>query len=59
MKKASRFGFWLAATFVVMPMTSFAGVVVAGPEIDPASAVGGLAMVMTTAALIIERRRRR
>jgi len=54
----SNLGF-LAAALLLMPMSSFAGAFAAAPEIDPASAVSGLAMVMTTAALVIERRRRR
>ena len=30
-----------------------------GPEIDPASASGGVALVLTGAAFLLERRRRR
>ena len=43
---------------LVTPMMASAGLPLA-PEIDPASARGGLALVMASAALILERRRRR
>ena len=57
MMRISRAVLSIAVAVVLLPMSSFAGVGV--PELDPGSAVSGLAMVMTTAALILERRRRR
>jgi hypothetical protein len=43
---------------LLAPVVAFAGISFA-PEIDPASAAGGVALVITSAALILERRRRR
>jgi hypothetical protein len=56
MKRTSLFSI-VVALCLLAPVRSFAGAMV--PEIDPASAVGGLALVMSASALIMERRRRR
>ncbi len=58
MKKPLAFGIFVAALCVLAPVRSFAGAL-GVPEIDPASAVSGLALVISTSALILERRRRR
>ena len=57
MRKTRVLVFLPLAALLLAPMSSFAGV--AGPEIDPASVAGGVALVMTGAAVILERRRRR
>jgi len=57
MRKSSEALVLSIAVCLLAPMISIAGVPV--PEIDPAAATGGLALVMTSAALILERRRRR
>lgn len=57
MRKISDVFFLSAAICLLAPMLASAGMGV--PEIDPASARGGLALVMASAALILERRRRR
>ena len=44
------------AVLLLAPVTAFAAV---APEIDPGSLAGGVALVMTSAAVILERRRRR
>ena len=59
MRKNSAVLFLSAVVCLLAPMSSLAGIIVPVPEINPASATGGLALVMTTAALILERRRRR
>ena len=58
MRKTRVLVFLPLAALLLAPMSSFAGIV-PGPEIDPASVAGGVALVMTSAAVILERRRRR
>ena len=57
MRKTRVLVFLPLAALLLAPMSSFAGVL--SPEIDPASVAGGVALVMTSAAVILERRRRR
>lgn len=57
MRKTRVLVFLPLAALLLAPMSSFAGMPV--PEIDPASVMGGVALVMTSAAVILERRRRR
>lgn len=59
MRRNSAVLFLSVAICLLSPMIALAGLPIGVPEIDPAAATGGLALVMTSAALILERRRRR
>ena len=59
MRRNSAVLFLSATLCLLSPMIALAGIAIPVPEIDPAAATGGLALVMTSAALILERRRRR
>ncbi|MEO8500746.1 MAG: hypothetical protein ABI565_07510 [Vicinamibacteria bacterium] len=58
MRRISAFVLLPVAALLLAPMSSLAGAGPA-PEIDPGSLAGGVALVMTSAAVILERRRRR
>jgi hypothetical protein len=57
MKTVFTAGLLSLALSLLAPARSFAGIL--APEIDPSSAAGGLALVVSGSALILERRRRR
>lgn len=59
MRKNSAVLLLFVALCLLTPMIASAGIIVPVPEIDPASARGGIALVIASAALILERRRRR